>query len=302
MANIFMRFPQGKRKAVTLSYDDGVEQDVKLIDIMVKHGLKGTFNINSGLYAELGQQYPDESVRRRMTREQCQELYLNSGMEIAVHGLTHAFLEQLPKNVCAYEIMQDRINLEKEFNTIIRGMAYPFGSYPYPSISQDVVDVVKNCGIAYARTTISTGNFLLPSDWLRMPATCHHANPKLMELAHSFVENGGTKKPELYKQSTWFCLWGHSYEFDIANNWNVIEEFARYIGKREDIWYATNIEIHDYVEAYQNLVFSMDGKRIYNPSCKELYFETNTVINPKPLHDDSCLYCVKPGETIFLEQ
>lgn len=54
MANLFMRFPQGRAKALTLSYDDGVEQDIRLIEIMGKHGLKGTFNLNSGLYAEEG--------------------------------------------------------------------------------------------------------------------------------------------------------------------------------------------------------------------------------------------------------
>ena len=58
MANLFMRFPEGKVKALTLSYDDGVEQDVRLIEIMKKYGLKGTFNINSGLYASEGTVYP----------------------------------------------------------------------------------------------------------------------------------------------------------------------------------------------------------------------------------------------------
>ena len=57
MSQIGMRFPQGKKKALTLSYDDGVEQDVKLIEIMRKNGLKGTFNLNSGLYAPEGTVY-----------------------------------------------------------------------------------------------------------------------------------------------------------------------------------------------------------------------------------------------------
>ena len=57
MSSLFMRFPGGKVKALTLSYDDGVEQDVRLIDIMQKHGLKGTFNLNSGLYAAEGTVY-----------------------------------------------------------------------------------------------------------------------------------------------------------------------------------------------------------------------------------------------------
>ena len=42
-----MLFPGKKRKVLTLSYDDGVEQDIRLVEIMKKHGLKGTFNINT---------------------------------------------------------------------------------------------------------------------------------------------------------------------------------------------------------------------------------------------------------------
>ncbi len=51
MSGIFMRFPGGRKKALTLSYDDGVEQDRRLMQIMDAHGLKGTFNLNSGEYA-----------------------------------------------------------------------------------------------------------------------------------------------------------------------------------------------------------------------------------------------------------
>ena len=36
MANLFMRFPQGNPKALTLSYDDGVEQDIRLMEILDK--------------------------------------------------------------------------------------------------------------------------------------------------------------------------------------------------------------------------------------------------------------------------
>ena len=37
MGSIFMRFPGGKSKDLTLSYEDGVAQDICLIEIMKKH-------------------------------------------------------------------------------------------------------------------------------------------------------------------------------------------------------------------------------------------------------------------------
>ncbi len=125
MGSIFIQFPKGKKKALTLSYDDGVEQDIRLIEIMKQHGLKGTFNLNSGLYAEEGTVYPPGTVHRRMTEKAVTEVYGGSGMEVAVHGLTHPFLEQLPVNLCTAEVMKDRENLERQFHTIVRGMLIP---------------------------------------------------------------------------------------------------------------------------------------------------------------------------------
>ncbi len=272
----FVRFPEGKDKAVTLSYDDGVQQDIRLMDIMRRHGLKGTFNVNSSLYSDEGTVFPEGQAFRRMTLTQRKELYTQSGMEVAMHTLTHPFLDKLPANLCTYEVMQDRINLEQEYNCIIRGFAYPYGTY-----NDTVVDILKNCGVLYARTTESTGGFEIPEDWLRLPATCHHKDPRLMELAEAFLKPNKRGKAEL------FYLWGHSYEFELDDNWDVIENFAEFIGNRHNIWYATNTEIFEYLTAYRQLVFSTAGRKVYNPTCTEVYFYT-----------EGKTVCVKPGETI----
>ncbi len=89
-----------------------------------------------------------------------------------------------------------------------------------------------------------------------------------------------------------FYLWGHSYEFDYElpdNNWTVIEKFAASIGNRDDIWYATNIELYDYIAAFDRLVFSVGGLKVFNPTCKTVFFKT-----------DKGAYSVAPGETIDL--
>ena len=140
---MYMRFPEGKFFALTLSYDDGVEQDAKLIEILDKHGIKATFNLNSGKYAPEGTVYPEGRIHRPMTKAAATELYLNSGHEVAVHTHTHPWLEQLPAGVAAYEVIKDRENLEEQFGCIVRGMAYPYGTY-----SDGVVDTLRSCGIA----------------------------------------------------------------------------------------------------------------------------------------------------------
>lgn len=261
MPNLFMRFPGGKTKAFTMSYDDGVEQDIRLMEIMDKYGLKGTFNLNSGLFAPEGTTYPQGHIHRRLTREQAVKLYKDSGHEVAVHGLTHPFLEQLSGGTVVYELVEDRRRLEELFGYTVRGMAYPFGT-----TGDTVVNLLREAGFRYARTTVSTENFAIPMDWLRLPATCHHNNPKLMQLGEDFLNLRGERGPWL------FYLWGHSYEFEQNDNWESIERFAEKISGNPDVWYATNIEIFDYISAYKQLRFTVDMTLVENPTALDLYF------------------------------
>ena len=271
-----MKLKDGKSKVLTLSYDDGVVQDMRLIGIMDKHGLKGTFNINTGLY--LPENTKRERFSGRMTLSEAQKLYMGSGQEVAVHALTHPFLEKLKTEEVLLEILEDRKNIEGQYGTLARGMAYPFGTY-----SDSVVDALAKCGICYSRTVRSTENFAFPQNWLTLHPTCHHNHPKLMEFAGNFVENAPR-----YDADNWmFYLWGHSYEFDDNDNWSVIEEFAAYVGGREDIWYATNIEIYDYVKAYEQLQVSVDRTLVHNPTATKLWFSQN-----------GKTYCAAPGETV----
>jgi len=276
LARIYLRFPQGRAKALTLSYDDGVEQDMRLVEILDSYGLKGTFNLNSGLYAPEGTVYPSGQIHRRMTKKQVLRTFLGSGHEVACHSLTHPYLDKLPPAMAAREIIKDRENLERQFGTIVRGMAYPYGTY-----SDSVVEMLKSCGIVYARTVESTNSFRIPTDWLRLNPTCHHDSPELMALAEKFAGGEASRDPWL------FYLWGHSYEFEANGNWHVIEEFARHTGSRDDIWYATNIEIYDYIDDYNRLQFSVEGNRAQNPTARTLWFEM-----------DGRLFDIAPGQTM----
>lgn len=47
-------YPNGCKKAFTMSYDDGIEQDKRFIEIINRYSLKATFNINYGLLDESG--------------------------------------------------------------------------------------------------------------------------------------------------------------------------------------------------------------------------------------------------------
>ena len=192
---------------------------------------------------------------------------------MALHSYTHPFLEQLPAGNAAWEIIRDRETLEEMFGTIVRGMAYPMGTY-----DDDVVQTLRQCGVVYSRTTKSTHDFALPADWLCWHPTCHHREKELEELCDRFLNlQIGFRGPRL------FYLWGHSYEFDLRDNWDVIETFCEKMGGREDIWYATNMEIYEYLTAARQIVASIDGRRLYNPTATVLYLETaegNMLLHP----------------------
>lgn len=272
---VFLRFPGGLAKALTFSYDDGVEEDAELIRILDSHGMKGTFNLNSGLFAAEGTAYPKGEAHRRLTRLAARELYSGTAHEVAVHCLTHASLPELSLAEQVREVIKDRENLEQLFGTIIRGMAYPFGT-----VDASAVSTLKSCGILYARTVVPSHCFELPRDLLRLSPTCHHDDPLLMTLAEAFLA------AQTRFESKLFYVWGHSYEFEANDNWHVIRAFADRLAEQESIWYATGMEICHYVEEWKRVYTSADGTRMHNPTATTFWFER-----------DNVPYMIRGGET-----
>jgi peptidoglycan/xylan/chitin deacetylase (PgdA/CDA1 family) len=221
-------YPQGKMKALTLSYDDGVEQDRKLLEILNRYGIKATFNLNSGIQSGANCWNNDGIIIRRLNIQTLPELY--AGHEIAGHSLTHPQLETLDEETVSNELGQDKLNLERIFNTQIYGMAYPFGTY-----NEAVINAVRRSGLRYARGVQCTRSFDIGQELLTFQPTAHHNDASLMELGETFIK----LKPATPQI---FYLFGHSYEFDIDNNWNLINDFCRLMAGRDDIYYATTAQ------------------------------------------------------------
>ena len=254
----WLRFPGGKKKALTFSYDDAVIEDKRLVEIFRKNGLKATFNLNSGL---LGKQ------PYRLTKDEAIATYTDDVCEVACHGLTHATATYCDAAALCTEVIEDRKNLEDLFGKRINGMAYANGIYP-----DYFVDICRSAGIYYSRTVTSTHSFDLHEDWLLLNPTCHHDDPELFNLADKFFAYRGSWAPVL------FYVWGHSYEFRDKNNWERIEEFAEKMSGHDDVWYATNMEIYLAWRDFNRLECSADGHRIYNPNPRSVWFEIATGI------------------------
>ena len=288
MANIyrFLRFPEGKLKAVTFSYDDGVRKDIQFSQILTARGLKGTFNINS-INAASNNGY-------HLNFEELKTHLLNNGHEVAIHGAAHR-APTLQRTVDGIrDVLDCRIALERGLGVIVRGMAYPDSGIrmrqPGTSSYDKVCEYLSDLGVAYSRTLGGDNDsFDLPCDPYAWMPTAHHNNPKIFEYIEKF--NAITEESLYHSRKTakLFYIWGHSYEFDRDNNWDRIEKICSEICGKDDVWYATNIEIHDYIEAYKSLIFSADESLVYNPSLQKVWFWM-----------DHKQYSVGSGETLKL--
>lgn len=253
-SRITVCFPGGRHKALTMSYDDGTIADRRLVHIFNQNGIKGTFHLNSGLF----------DLDNRIDAEEIRSLY--DGHEVSAHTLTHPTIARSPQEALVYEVMEDRRNLERLVGYTVRGMSYPNGSY-----NRAIKETLPALGIEYSRVVPSTGHFGMPDDWYEWMPTCHHKHD-LMKKTEEFVA--------LHKSQYLYLMyvWGHSYEFDHDNNWDVIEQFCEFAGGRDDIWYATNIEIVDYMKAFRQLKFSATLEFVYNPLATSVWLNVGGTI------------------------
>lgn len=266
-----MRFvyPQGTRKALTFSYDDGQDFDRRLAELLRSHGMKGTFHLNSG---KLGLHKNDETF---ISAEDIKDVYV--GHEVACHGVQHRNLPTLTRPQALLEIQEDRRRLEEITGSLVQGMSYAFGNY-----NPEIMRIAKSLGIKYSRTVNDTCGFFPPSDFMEWHPTCHHNN-RLLELGDRFLDVAGFYElPVMY-------VWGHSFEFGHSGDWSVIEAFVDKMAGKEDIWYASNMEIYTYISAVRLQEFSADGMTMYNPTAVSVWVKTERELME-----------VRPGETKYI--
>lgn len=251
LKTVYTCFPGGKHKVLTFSYDDGRQEDRRLVALFNQYGLRGTFNLNSGILSD----------PRRVPPSEYKTLY--AGHEIACHTYRHPTIARCPSPLILEQVMQDRRSLERITGAPVRGLAYPNGSY-----DQRIIELLPMTGIRYARTVTSTASFAMPQNFLAWDPTCHHSR-NLQQRGEEFLA--------LHKTQYLYMLyvWGHSYEFGEQDNWHIIEDFAALMAHQPDIWYATNIEIADYMQAAEQLQFTAAADAVYNPSFASVWISVD---------------------------
>ena len=262
----FHVYPGGKKRILTFSYDDGSSNDIRLVELFNRYEVKGTFHLNGKRYLNMSE----------AELEKVRTLY--AGHEVSCHTLRHGWPARMPLASLVNEIMEDRRILERIFGYPVVGMSYPSGSY-----SDEALVAVKACGILYSRTVDSTKRFLLPEHFLKWHPTCHHKDA--LTLCDRFLRD---------LDSEWthplFYIWGHSHEFRTDEEWAVMEEILQKLSGNDKIWYATNMEICNYMMAQRQLQISADETIFHNPSARDVWVEK----------DKNEIICIPAGKTVTL--
>ena len=260
----FHVYPGGKKRVVTFSYDDGHENDERLVQLFNKYGVKSTFHLNGGKFINYTEE-EKEALRKRY-----------EGHEVSCHTVRHGWPSRMPQQSVVSEVFEDRKILEEIFGYPVIGMSYPSCSFDTASIS-----AMRACGIVYGRTGQSNKNFEIPEDFMRWHPTCHHRDA--LPLCERFMTD---------LDSQWtrpmFYIWGHAHELRCEEDWAYMEKIVSALAGSEKIWYATNIDIYNYMTAQSMLQISADEHTFYNPTATDVWVERNK----------TDIICIPAGKTV----
>ena len=268
-------YPNGKLRAFNVSYDDGVLQDVEFVRLLNKYGIKGTFNLNSGLMQqEFAWMHECGMVVKRLSVDGAKGVY--DGHEIASHTLTHPNMHGMNAEQILREMSQDKDNLENIFGVKISGFAVPFSYY-----SELIAECAKIVGFEYGRTSDMSGGYSPSEDVYFWKPGRFHLSSELESYVDVFLETD---------EELAVCqIVGHSYDFDAERNWDRIEVLLKNVAEKEDVWFATHLEIVRYLKAMKKA--DITEAFIENKSNMELWFNMNGMT-----------FSVLPGETWEFEK
>jgi peptidoglycan/xylan/chitin deacetylase (PgdA/CDA1 family) len=269
-------YPEGKYKALVLSYDDGTIEDIQLANLFDKHNLVGTFNLNSkflGTRRGWPQKNGDTVFQRYVPKDSLLSIYKNH--EIAAHGALHKDFIKISNKEILEEIKIDIEQLTEVTKRKIISMAYPFGN-----TNDSIAQLISKTQIINARTVEDTYAFNLPNNYFVWHPTCHDS--KALDYLNEYLK---LDQPKL----SLFYVWGHSWEFADTARWNNMRLFCEKIGEAKDIWSVGNGELTKYLNAIERVQVKND--KIINPSDNALvWIELSTGIEK-----------LKAGETIDIK-
>ena len=220
-------------KYLTFSYDDGVRQDIRLIELFRRYGMKGTFNMNTGSLGHVGHIMHQgfDVCFDKVCADEVHDVY--AGFEVAMHGVDHRNFPGLTDAELDAEVCNNMKEIETLTGEKVVGGAYPCGVF-----DDTIADRLRARGIGYCRTIKDTHSFAVPEDFNIWHPTCHDNDDRAMELAEQFIALEA-ETPSV------FYIWGHAFELDKPDRdrWYRMEKLLEKLAGHDDICYAENREI-----------------------------------------------------------
>lgn len=231
-------YPGGKKKAFNITYDDGVLQDERFVELLNQYGIKGTFNLNSQLMKEqFSWVHPNGMKVTRHSFERCKHLY--DGHEVASHTLTHPYMYSLSDEELYRQMKLDKENLESLFEREVKGFAVPFDYY-----DDRIAECAKACGFTYARQSETSNCFTPCADPYHWKTSIYHLDSNLTSFVAEFLNT---------EEELAVCqIVGHSYDLDAENLWGTLELICAAVSKYDDIWLCTNAELVEFLFGKNN--------------------------------------------------
>ena len=205
-------------KIVSLSFDDGTIYDLKFIELLNKYNLRATLNLNSELENFIW--YFGDTPIERLKLNEVVEKY--DGHEVCSHSLTHPYFSSLSKEEISRQVKEDCENLSEIFNRDINAFAFPF----HDQTEEHIQILKENLNLNYIRYSYFEESYL-PKDRYHIPLNALYNDNDLYEKLEKFKNND--------LDNSLFVIAGHSYEFEVRNEWGRIEDLLKYLSSNKDI-------------------------------------------------------------------
>jgi len=199
-------------KYFIISFDDGTIYDPRFVDLLNRYNFKGTFNLNSGL-EDFVWYYEDKFPIRRQILSETKKVY--RGHEIASHSLHHHWLNSLTPPQISREIGEDCEALKGIFDLEEIGFGVPF-----TACDEREIRIIRKF-VRYIRLSEFSETFALPKDPYHIPIHALYNDADIREKITRFAESD--------QEDALFVMAGHSYELEVLNHWEYMEQLLQFV-------------------------------------------------------------------------
>ena len=136
--------------------------------------------------------------------------------------MTHPYFSSLDEKRQIREVKEDILNLERIFKKDVKGFAFPFTD----QTEENIKIIRNNIDLEYIRYSFFTDE-ILPKDRYHIGINAMYDDKDIYEKLERYKSN--------ILPNSLFVIAGHSYEFEVKNDWEKIENLLKYLKENDDL-------------------------------------------------------------------